>query len=329
MAILKSHLIPPAKFCIFTGLVCLVPLRTQADPAKLTEADRIALTEQLENLENNSKKRVGGLFKNAVKDFRSAIRSDDATMALYLKCYEKVNFLNEKRKASDFREWKRRNKEEIKSPAMRMALRHQLSWLLLSIEAAKREGDVSDLGNRASEHLDQIFRNAAVLQEYRGELNRNVLDSVFARAYKLHMKVKNWPTSALDIKNIYEQVIMPPLRSPDKIDSLRNAWDKRIKHETLKIEMMSRSKKGKASDKNELNPKVSKFLLEARPVLLWKKEVDCFKAGDQRKSALRMVRHLEKYMHHKETPRWIKEFKSMIEPKEGKKGQLPETAGAN
>ncbi len=300
-----------------TFLPVLAVMRASAaDPRPLTEADRIALEEKLEKIQKVSSERVGGLYRRALQDYREAIRSDKATMDLYLKCVEKVRFSDEKRKSSEFRRWKRANKESLNSQSMRVALRHQLAWLLLSIEAAQREGDTSGLGKRAVEHLDQVMRNAEVLKEHRRILSQNALSSVFARAYKLNIKIKDWPQSAMDIARIYDQVVLPPLRKPGKIDSLRAAWQKRIRHEGVAVEKWTVREGSTVGKKDSMqSAEFQKFLSETRPALLWKMEKDCFKAGDERTSALHMVKHLETYLGHKDAPQWIKDFQALISPR--------------
>ncbi len=292
-------------------------MRTSAaDPRPLTEADRIALEEKLEKIQEISSERVGGLYRRAIQDYRAAIRSDKATMDLYLKCLEKVRFTDEKRKSSEFRRWKRKNKENLNSQSMRMALRHQLAWLLLSIEAAQREGDTNELGRRAIEHLDQIMRNAEILKEHRGILGQNALGSVFARAYKLNIKLKDWPQSAMDIAQIYDQVVLPPLRKPGRVDALRSAWKKRIRHEGVVVEKWTVREGSTVGKKDSMqSAEFQKFLSETRPALLWKMEVDCFKAGDERTAALHMIGHLESYLTHKDAPQWIKDFQALINPR--------------
>jgi len=298
---------------IYIFMVCGFISNLSAEAAVLTEADRIALEARLERIQKRSNERVGGLFKRAVQDYRSAIQSDDASMALYLKCYEKIRFTDEKRKSSEFREWKRRNKERLSSASMRMALRHQLAWLLLSIEAARRDGDISEMGKRAIEHLDQIMKNAEVLKEHRSILSQNALGSVFARAYSLNIKVEDWPQSTMDIEQIYDKVVLPPLRKTTRLDSLRLAWKKRILHEGHLIEKWS-VRGGKTIGKKDAmqSPEFEKFLSEKRPQLLWDMEIDCFEVGDQQKSALRMLKHLEANLTHKDAPEWIEDFKGLI-----------------
>ena len=150
---------------LFLAFFCPSMLRAEAEV--LSEGDRIALLEQLDHIQKESDDRVEGLYRRAIQDYRVAIRSDDATMDLYLKCLEKVRYDDENRKTQEFREWKRRNKDDLNSSSMRMALRHQLSWLLLSIEAAKMDGDLSEMGQRAMTHLDQIFKHAELLKDHR------------------------------------------------------------------------------------------------------------------------------------------------------------------
>lgn len=291
------------------------PSQLIAEPQPLTEADRIALEEQLIRIQKQSNERVSGLYQRAIQDYRTAIQSDSATMELYLKCIEKVRYIDEKRKASDFRDWKRRNKDRHNSSSMRMALRHQLSWLLLSIEAAQKDGDLSELGTRALSHLDQIFKHAEILKDHRSILGQNALGSIFARAYKLNIEVEDWPRSSMDIAQIYEKVVLPPLRKPERVSTLRAGWKQRIYHESQVHEKWG-NREGTTIGKKDamLSPAYEKFLSETRPQLLWKMEMDCYKVGDERVSAVNMLKHLENYITHKNAPEWIKDFQALISP---------------
>ncbi len=299
------------------ALVIWMPLAVNAVPEALSEADRIAVEEKLKKIQGLSEERVGGLYSRAIRDFRSAIQSDSATLELYLKCVEKVQFTDERRKNSEFREWKRKNKEKLSSKSMCMALRHQLSWLLLSIEAAKLDGDLSDMGERAITHLNQIFKNAEVLKAHKNILREGVLDSVFARAYKLNIKVEGWPKSALDIANVFDKVVMPPLRNVDQIPALREAWDKRILYEGMVFDKWSeKGSAQKGAKAGENSPELANFLTEMRPVLLWQMEMECFELGDERNSVQKMVKHLETYLKHKDAPEWIEELQALVIPRE-------------
>ena len=117
----------------------------------------------------------------------------------------------------------------------------------------------------------------------------------------------------MDIEQIYDKVVLPPLRKTTRLDSLRLAWKKRILHEGHLIEKWS-VRGGKTIGKKDAmqSPEFEKFLSEKRPQLLWDMEIDCFEVGDQQKSALRMLKHLEANLTHKDAPEWIEDFKGLI-----------------
>ena len=311
------RLLCPVSICKFLAILfCAVfPQTSRAEAVGLSEADRIALLERLDVIKKQSDDRVSGLYRNAINAYRSAIASEDTTMDFYLNCLEKVRYEDQNRKSQEFREWKRKNKDKLNSSSMRMALRHQLSWLLLSIEAARMEGDVSELGGRAIKHLDQIFANAEKLKDHRAILSQSALGSVFAQAYKLNIKVEDWPRSALDIAQVYDKVVMPPLRQPRHVSSLRAAWNHRILHEGMVVEKWSKRESKRIGKKDATRPpELEKFMTEKRPQLLWDMEIDCFEAGDERASALRMLKHVETYLTHKDAPAWIEGFQELVQP---------------
>jgi hypothetical protein len=136
------------------------------------------------------------------------------------------------------------------------------------------------------------------------------LSSIFADAYSVGtIEIDTWPKSPLDIADLYENVILPPLRTPKTLDSLRKAWLKRIEHEGSLLEKWT----NEASGDRDRKPAFEKWLIEGRPSLTWAMEVDLFEAGDQRGGALRMLEHLKKHLTHKSAPKWIAQFTTLVE----------------
>lgn len=288
---------------------------THADDFKLNDSDRKAILEQLEKIEQTSNDRVTGLYLRAIRDYRSAMLSETAVMDLYLNCYEKVNFEDKNLKASAFREWKKKNKDRLGEASFRTALKHQLAWLLLSIETASKEPELTEMGERAVKHLNTIFAHADQIKGNHRVLKQNVLGSVFARAYELNIKIEKWPKSGLDIANIYETLVLPPLRNTDSINDLRAAWQRRIVHEGLVIDKWTEVKDNAIGMKGAIEtPEMQTFIEERRPQLLWAMEKDCFQSGDERNAAMNMLKHLELYVRHKDAPGWIEEFQGYISP---------------
>ena len=280
-----------------------------AQDQTLSEGDRQALLEKLMEI----KEGAGGRAKNragaALAAFREAATSDARAHALYLNCVEKVRFEDEKRTGQDFREWKRRHKEREDSPGFRRLLRHQLNWLLLTIEANSMEdGEQVTLSGRAISALEAILGDDSLKAAEVRVLSRDVTETVFALSYGIESEQK-WPTSPVKLDEIYRNYILPPLASKNDVAGYRTAWGKWILQESKLVEIRSNG-----SEKGERSAAFERFLLEKRPRMLWQLEQQVFAIGDQKGAALAMLEHLEKYVGHKDEVRWTQEFLGLLEP---------------
>jgi hypothetical protein len=302
------------------ALMFAAPL-VHADP--LSEADREALIEQLDNLRDNAKEKAMGRIGTAAAAFRAAMASDEAAVDLYLKCVEKVDFEDRKRSAQEFREWKRRQSDRLKEDGLGRCLRHQLRWLVLTLEAAEAEGDFSKLAPRAAEAMDSIFGNPEQFEGNVGPLREPVTNTVFARAYNLGgAKVENWPLSPLDVATIFGQILLPPLRAEGKHDTLREQWLKRIRYEGIVREYWSGGG-GPRGRQTERSPELERFIAETLPDLKWQMEEDLYKSGDQKRAAVNMLAHIEAHLTHAKAREWAERFRNLIDPP--KEATLPAT----
>jgi len=307
---------PQAVALLALGLLAFPP-SARADP--LTASDRQLLLERLANLKNAAEGQNSTRVSAAIAPFRAAMTSNDGAIALYLKCIEKLDFDEKSKSSQDFRNWKRRQNDKLKDTAFRLALRHQLQWLTLTLEASLRHGDFAKMAPKASDALTAIFAHTDELGGQMPLLRQSVLSSVFARAYHVsYVDPGDWPTAPLAIAKIYDKVILPPLRNPKSLDYLRTAWQNRILQEGLLRESGRRQSDsgGNGRPLRDLGRSTSyeKFLIDERPDLLWQMEVDLFRAGDQRKAALRMLDHLEHYQSHPKAADWAQDFIDLISP---------------
>ena len=300
----RSH---PMKRLAALALLIANPVLAEEKP--LSDIDRELLLEKLQEIQESSNSTVKGRFGVALAAFKRARESDAAAHDLYLNCIEKVRFEDQVKKASEFRDWKKRHKERTDSAGFRLALRHQLNWLVLTLEAAQVK-DMTSMSARGVSVLEAILRDAEDLKGQATLLKDNVLNSIFADAYSVNnVEVAGWPTSPLDIAALYESVILPPLRNPESHTALRSAWLKRIENEGTLLEKWT----NEASADRDRKPGFEKWLAEGRHNLTWAMEVDLFRNGDQRGAALRMLEQLKKNLTHKSAPTWIVQFTSLVE----------------
>lgn len=291
-------------------ILCLllsgIPLTAGAE--ELSPVDVQLLLDKLEALRNGEKGRRDSRYAVAKSAFAAAVQSDTTAHDLYLKCIEKVRF-DDAKSSQAWRDWKRRHKDREDTPALRRALRHQLSWLLLTLEVAEKPEDMMDFGPTALARVDAIFLDAEKLRGEQSRLRQSVLSTVYASAYGLGgLEVEKWPLAPLNLNNVYENLILPPLRQPAKVEQLRAAWIRRINYEGLMVEKWERQSKLR----NEVSEGMDRYLTERRPGMIWAMEEDLFKAGDEKGASLRMLTHIERYLGHKNESQWISSFETLI-----------------
>lgn len=307
-------------------LVCAVLALQTAQAEVLSDADREALLDNLEKLKESVESKRDGKFRMAITAYRNAVASDEAAIDLYLNCMEKVNFEDQQKKAADFRDWKRKEGEKLTDPGLRLALRHQLRWLVLTLQASVEDADRAKLAVDAQDIVDAIFRDAEKLGSQERILSQPVTSSVFARAYEINgVMVEKWPLSPVQLDQIYTDILLPPFQKPGRTDDLRAVWIKRIQQEGAKVEYWNeRPREGKVDGKNDdkrigmasamRSPDYERFLQDTVPKLQWEMEINLFRNGDEAGAALRMLAHLEKYVTHPSIREWAKEFRELLRP---------------
>ncbi len=290
----------------------------------LSSADREALLEKLEALRESADSTVDQRFRLAIAAYTAAAGSDEAAIELHLKCIEKVNFQDQQKKNSDFRDWKRKQSDNLSAPGLGYALRLQLRWLILTLRASSEKVDRDSLTSSVQEIVDTIARDAERLADHQQILNQAVTSSPFARAYEIGtLKLEKWPLAPGQLGQIYEQILQPPLRSPAMLEALRASWIRRIQQEMAIAESWVGGEAGANGDDAPKrigmasalrSPEYERFLVETLPTMQWQMEVDLFKSGDEQGAALRMLNHLEKYITHKSAREWAAEFARILNP---------------
>jgi hypothetical protein len=276
----------------------------------LSDADREAILKKIQTIQEQAESAVDKKYRNAMSVFSSAISSENSAYELYLKCEELLNFEKKNKKAVDFREWKKNNNEKLTDPSFRLALQYQLRWCILTLQAASENADRDKLWTEATKILDALVNDAEALSPYQSILNQNVLSSVFAQAYNLNgIEIEKWPLAPGQLDTIYDELLLPPLRRPDRIAALTSCWQKRM---TQQGEIILKWKSAEKIKSGENSLEYEKFLTETLPQLRWDADVDIFKAGDQRGASIRMLKHIEDNVSHKSATKWVQSFNALL-----------------
>lgn len=299
-------------------VLCLAVAAFKAAADPLSPADREALLENLEKLRGTVTGRIDARFRQAITAYRDAMASEEAAMEFYLKCTSKVNFEDKHRKTSEFNDWKKREHDKLAESTMRRALVHQLRWLVFTLQAASDKADLEKLAPQGQQIIDDLFNDVATLTSQQQILGQNVTGTVFARAYDIEgIKLDRWPYTPIHLGQVYDIVLLPHYRKSGDIQALRAGWLKRIHQESVMHEdARSKSKtngRSLAPDSGR-SPDQTTFVEETLPELQWQMEMDLFRYGDQRGTALRMVAHIEKHLTHPRAREWSDELKLLLNP---------------
>ena len=298
--------------------VTLLP--ATAEP--LSSADREALLENLEKIRSTVTERVDARFRLAIAAYRAAMLDEQQALEFYLKCAEKVNYLDAGRRPADFRDWKKREDDHLAEATMRRALMHQLRWLVLTLRASSENADLGQLTREGQDAIEDMFRDKLTLATQRQVLGQSVLSTVFARAYDIEgVKTDKWPGAPLDIGGFFEGLVFPKYRNSGDLVNLRAAWIRRIQMEGDLHEPASAAKpKGNGNGREanappELSRGQERFQTAILPELQWQMEMDLFRSGDQRAAAPRMIAHLEKYITHDKAKDWSDQLRDLLSNK--------------
>ena len=174
-----------------TTALALVAFSFPTFTAEAQDAETASLLKEIEAirklLESSSEKNNA----RALSVLRAALASPKATYEFHMDSVKQVNFDEEGRPESDWREWRDANEEERKESEHIQALQLQLRYLALSIQASGGRADDDALKAMMPDlvaYLDSMTTAAVDFEEHRELLERSVLESPGAKRLKPWMR---------------------------------------------------------------------------------------------------------------------------------------------
>jgi hypothetical protein len=234
-------------------------------PLGLSPDDASALLGKLQQLHQDFASSKKEMLSSALARIRTATASESASAELYLAAWKIVNLdrhpvpTGGDAPAPQDDAWRDRLIEWMKETGAPKAIRVQLAWLALTIEASQTpEADVASLLPKARDLAKQAAAAAlATPAESTGTdprrrdrkdnpprerggprqaggnisqiLNQSVMQSVFAQAYNLESYIKpppGWSPSPLNLDTIYGGLLLPYYRKhqPAELPALWDEW---------------------------------------------------------------------------------------------------------
>ncbi len=309
---------------------------TSATP--LSAEEMAKLKEQVLLLEKDLAKKRGGMHASQIAILKEAMSGNEKAFNFWLDCKKEQDFDMKGKTATEFSEWKRTQiKTTGTNDAACAGYRLQIHFLMLLVLDSHAEtpaqqaevaagaasylesltvfcekeenlakgimGSIMNTGADPNEAVtaDNIQETLAKVREASSALGGDVLDSIFAKHLKLDgsVKPKSGATNAGNIDEIYDVLILEPLRKKKDSAGIAAAWTRRIE-QTARV--------AKATKVDEIEEEYAEVKVPAMKFSMYH---DQWIAGQQKQAAAAMMALISANPTHQDSNDWMEELKRL------------------
>lgn len=315
------------------------PTTPAAPASPMSAEEKAKFKEQVALLEKEVAKKRGGMHSSQISILKEAMSSNEKAFNFWLDCKKEQDFDMKGKTATEFAEWKRDQiKKAGTNDAFCAGLRLQLHFLMLSVLDSHAEtpdqvaevagsavayvetlaafcekeenlakgviGSIMDTGVDPNEAVtaDNIQETLSKVREASSALGGDVLNSIFAKHLKLDGSVKprNGTTSNPgNIDEIYDSMIIAPLRKKRDATGVAAAWAKRI-DQTGRV--------AKATKVKEIEEEYQTVKVPAMKFAMYR---DQFASGQEKAAAASMMTLISSNPTHKDSNDWMEALKAL------------------
>jgi hypothetical protein len=311
----------PLAACLFLLTLAQAPAQTPDTPPALGQRPTVPLTpeqiamitKQLAELEGQIDKMRNDNLGSVLQKLRAAVGSDAAALAFYTDCEKLVNVERKeldrdeaKRIAERMeREKERRGTEDKDEGDAAMAIRLQLQYLILTLEAHEAK-DRAPLIPKLQAYIQDVLANAPKLKgralgQLGGDLRGDRNPIVAAFQIQRYLQTENWTTRPADLPGMWSQVILPWYLE-NKPTELATIWDNRLTAEAtlLKATMPE--------------AEYALWLQNEYPALRWDRAEYLVMKGPTPVNGLAdMLKLIKEFPGHPDAPKWLKGMRAFVE----------------
>lgn len=271
----------------------------QEDPVTMTDKQKEEFIESLKILQDSNANQKLRLIRAGIAALSPAAANENEAMNLFERCYKKQEFEDKERKDKEWREWKTQNKETMGSAVNKRALRYQIRWALITLQAAMEPEDTYDPTKYAPQAialLTEILKDTKVLGESKGPYNGSVITGPIGQMYELNAcRPQGWPDNIMDPHRVIESLVLAPSREKGDVAGLRRGWSNLIAMQKVKDE--AAEKAAAAAAINQPGDRRGNRQMNRRggfeatlENMYWMCELDCYKCGDELSASSNMLR---------------------------------------
>ncbi len=310
-----------------------------APTSPLSAEDLTRLKEQVEQLEKDLAKKRGGMHTAQIAILKEAAAGNEKAFNFWVDCKKEQDFDMKGKTATEFSEWKRGQiKSAGTNDAFCSGLRLQIQFLMLAVmhshaETPAQEAEIGAMAVTYVEFLTALCEKEETLakaivasimetgaepnqpvtaenlqdtltkvREASSALGGDILNSIFAKHLKLDGSVKPREGAAMNpgnIDEIYDQLIIEPLRQKKDAAGIAGAWARRI-DQTGRV--------AKATKVKEIEERYGVVKVPAMKFAMYS---DQWTAGQEKQAAQGMMALISANPTHKDCQEWLDKLKEL------------------
>lgn len=275
------------------ALAFFLLLPTARAQQEISPGDAEAMLSTLRSFKETNKENMKAYRGKVMQEIAAAAQSNASAIAFYLQAVKATDFVGKSRENTQFRDWKKKNEEKLKSPEMQNAVRLQLTYLVLTLQHAAGM-KTKELIGPLMQYCNQVLEDPEL--EKQPELKKPLSASLVVKWYNIDGLLQggegDWEMSPGNVEGIYETTILPALREA-KDPRLIQYWDAKIARE------------GSQARQSALAFNAGKFSEVRKPGLLWNRAEDRLVLGEKSKAVAEMFALIKAHPSHPEVGGWM------------------------
>lgn len=285
------------SICYF--LTCLVSTTLLAQDAPPVNPD--AILKELKDMKNKQESTRKTQLTRTYQEINTASASGATALDLYLQIIRNTQFNGQNRENMEFRDWKKKKEENLKSKSFQECLRLHLVYLALTLQRASGV-DVNTLLPGLIAYVSEVQAEGAYLEDGMDLLKPPLSGSIFARWYGISDLLggaANWELSPSNVDSMWEKTILPAYRearNPHAIDY----WNQKIDNEA------------NAAAQTKRTFDAETFAQVRKPQLLWKRAEEFNRIGLKNRAASEMLAVIKAYPANHDAPAWTTELETLL-----------------
>lgn len=236
---------------------------------------------------------------NTLRDFSTAAATPESALAFYLQAVQVTRFAGDTREGTELRDWKKKEADRLKNPALANALRTCLSYMALSmqrVEGATNAQLFPALLNYATQ--TQALLPSIGDQEL---IQQPISGNIFSRWYGCGGQLgglQDWEQTPENTDGIYTEVLLPIMRK-NRDPRILQYWDAKIARET------AAAATAKAFDADVISN-------TRKPSLFWSRAEDMLLIGQRAAAVSEMYTVIKNYPNHPNAGKWMDELQGIL-----------------